>query len=132
MDGYLGQPPIGDGWLRTGDLGRFDEDGYLYLEDRIDDVIVTGEHGTKVSSTTVEHALLSHPKVKAAAVVPAPGPEGTLLHAVGVAEKATADELRDQVREELGGEHFVPSTVEFRDELPLTPVGKVDKQRLKR
>lgn len=132
MDGYHGQPPIGDGWLRTGDLGRFDEDGYLYLEDRIDDVIVTGEHGTKVSSTTVEHALLSHPKVKAAAVVPAPGPDGTLLHAVVVAENTTADELRDQVRAELGGEHFVPSTVEFSDELPLTPVGKVDKQRLKR
>ena len=134
MDGYLGEPPIGDGWLRTGDLGRFDADGYLYLEDRADDVIVTGEHGTKVSPTTVEHALLRHAKVKAAAVVAKPGPDGALLHAVVVTAgpaATTADELRAQVRAELGGEHFVPSTVEFRDELPLTPVGKVDKLRLK-
>ncbi|WP_020665109.1 class I adenylate-forming enzyme family protein [Amycolatopsis benzoatilytica] len=133
MDGYHGRPPIGDGWLRTGDLGRFDADGYLYLDDRVDDVIVTGEHGTKVSSTTVEHALLSHPKVKAAAVVPESGPDGTLLRAVVVtSEPVLADELRDQVRAGLGGKHFVPSTVEFRAELPLTPVGKVDKQRLRR
>ncbi|MFI5608904.1 class I adenylate-forming enzyme family protein [Amycolatopsis sp. NPDC051903] len=133
MDGYLGEAPIRDGWLRTGDLGHFDEDGYLYLHDRKDDVIITGEHGTKVASTTVEHALLTHPEVTAAAVfaVPGPGGEGELVHAVvTTAAPTTAEDLKDHVRGELGGEHFVPSSVDFTGRLPLTPVGKVDKRAL--
>ncbi|WP_328603982.1 AMP-binding protein [Amycolatopsis sp. NBC_00345] len=134
MDGYHGEPPIGDGWLPTGDLGSFDEEGYLYLSDRIGDVIVTGEHGTKVASTAVEHALLAHPLVTAAAVfgVPGPGGEGELVHAVVVATGPLAPgDLRDHVRAELGGEHFVPSEVEFTTALPLTAVGKVDKRSLR-
>ncbi|WP_033288775.1 class I adenylate-forming enzyme family protein [Amycolatopsis jejuensis] len=127
MDGYHGSPPIGDGWLHTGDLGHFDADGYLFLHDRIDDVIITGEHGTKVASTTVEQALLSHPNITAAAVVA----NGDRLHAVVVAKtRTTTEELKAHVHQELGKEHFVPSTVEFRAELPLTPVGKVDKRQL--
>ncbi|MBB4688673.1 class I adenylate-forming enzyme family protein [Amycolatopsis jiangsuensis] len=134
MEGYHGRPPIGDGWLPTGDLGHFDEDGYLYLHDRSGDVIVTGEHGTKVASTAVEHALLGHPRVRNAAVfaVPGPGGEGELVHAVVVTAGAvTAGELRAHVREELGGEHFVPAAVEITDHLPLTAVGKVDKRALR-
>jgi acyl-CoA synthetase (AMP-forming)/AMP-acid ligase II len=134
MDGYQGESPIGDGWLPTGDLGSFDDEGYLYLSDRIGDVIVTGEHGTKVASTTVEHALLAHSLVTTAAVfgVPGPGGEGELVHAVVVATgPVTPGELRDHVRAELGGEHFVPSEVEFTAALPLTAVGKVDKRSLR-
>ncbi|MFF0145240.1 class I adenylate-forming enzyme family protein [Amycolatopsis sulphurea] len=134
MEGYHGKPPIADGWLRTGDLGHFDEDGYLFLHGRSGDVIVTGEHGTKVASTTVEHALLSHPRVRNAAVFAIPGPdgEGELVHAAVVTNgPATVDELRAHVRETLGGEHFVPTTVDFVDSLPLTAVGKVDKALLR-
>ncbi|MEU4667175.1 AMP-binding protein [Amycolatopsis sp. NPDC023774] len=133
MDGYHGEPPIADNWLPTGDLGHFDDEGYLYLHDRIADVIVTGEHGTKVASTAIEHTLLTHPDVKAAAVFAVPGPngEGELVHAVVVAHPNTTEtQLRNHVREELGGDHFVPSTVDLVDELPLTPVGKVDKRKL--
>ncbi|MDT8911642.1 AMP-binding protein [Amycolatopsis sp. PS_44_ISF1] len=134
MDGYQDHPPIGAGWLPTGDLGRFDEEGYLYLTDRAGDVIVTGEHGTKVASTTVEHALLAHPQVRAAAVfgVPGPGGEGERVHAVVVVNGPLAPgDLREHVRAELGGEHFVPSEVDFTTELPLTAVGKVDKRSLR-
>ncbi|WP_326565812.1 AMP-binding protein [Amycolatopsis rhabdoformis] len=133
MDGYLGEPPIGDGWLRTGDLGHFDDEGYLHLHDRIADVIITGDHGTKVPSTAVEHTLLAHPCVAAAAVfaVPGPGGEGELVHAVVVTTaETTAAELREHVHRQLGGAHFVPSAVDFVEELPLTPVGKVDKRKL--
>ncbi|QRP47390.1 class I adenylate-forming enzyme family protein [Amycolatopsis sp. FDAARGOS 1241] len=133
MDGYLGEGPIRDAWLRTGDLGHFDEEGYLYLHDRKDDVIITGERGTKVASTTVENALLTHPGVTAAAVfaVPGAGGEGELVRAVvTTAGATTAEELKDHVRGELGGEHFVPSSVDFTGHLPLTPVGKVDKRAL--
>ncbi|MGW4486435.1 class I adenylate-forming enzyme family protein [Amycolatopsis sp. NPDC004368] len=133
MDGYLGEPPIGDGWLRTGDLGHFDDEGYLYLHDRIADVIVTGDHGTKVASVAVEHALLAHPGVAAAAVfaVPGPGGEGERVHAVVVSNtRLTQEQLRAHVHQELGGAHFVPDKVDFTGELPLTPVGKVDKRKL--
>ncbi|MEV7092633.1 fatty acid--CoA ligase family protein [Amycolatopsis sp. NPDC051045] len=131
MDGYLGGPDIGAGWLRTGDLGRFDDEGYLYLLDRADDVVVVGEHGTKVHSTVVEHALATHPAVRSAAVFGVPGPDGRLLHAVVVAGTAvTAEEIQAHAREAFGQEHYVPAAVDFVDALPLTDVGKVDKRAL--
>lgn len=140
MDGYLGAPPIGAGWLRTGDLGHFDDEGYLYLTGRADDVVLVGEHGTKVAPETVEHALAAHPSVRAAAVFGVPGADGQSLHAVVVPEQPpenpgenplSATEIRAHAREVLGREHFVPSTVEFVDALPLTGVGKVDKRALR-
>lgn len=132
MDGYLGGPEIGPGWLRTGDLGRFDDEGYLYLLDRADDVVVVGEHGTKVPSTVVEHAIATHPAVKSAAVFGVPGLDGQLLHAVVVASgEVTADDLKAHAREAFGQEHYVPAGVDFVDALPLTGVGKVDKRALK-
>jgi acyl-CoA synthetase (AMP-forming)/AMP-acid ligase II len=131
MDGYLGGPPVGAGWLRTGDLGRFDDDGYLYLLDRADDVVVVGDHGTKVPSTVVEHALAAHPAVRSAAVFGVPGIDGQLLHAVVVASgDVSPEELRAHARETFGQEHYVPASVDFVDALPLTAVGKVDKRAL--
>ena len=131
MDGYLGGPPVGVGWLRTGDLGRFDDDGYLYLLDRADDVVVVGEHGTKVPSTVVEHALATHPAIRSAAVFGVPGLDGQLLHAVVVASgEVTEDDLKAHAREAFGQEHYVPANVDFVDDLPLTDVGKVDKRAL--
>ncbi|WP_372664423.1 class I adenylate-forming enzyme family protein [Amycolatopsis kentuckyensis] len=126
MDGYLGGPDVGAGWLRTGDLGRFDDDGYLYLLDRADDVVVVGEHGTKVPTTVVEHALETHPAVRSAAVFG----HGDLLHAVVVAENVTEDELKAHAREAFGQEHYVPAKVDFAAALPLTEVGKIDKRAL--
>lgn len=141
MDGYFEQPSltkdaIVDGWLRTGDIGRFDTDGYLYLLDRSSDVIVTGGHGTKVYCGVVEDALAGHPEVRAAAVFGVPGPdgEGELVHAVVVPTRAgaiTADEVRGYARAVLGGEHFVPTGLDFADALPLTAIGKVDKKALR-
>jgi acyl-CoA synthetase (AMP-forming)/AMP-acid ligase II len=131
MDGYLGGPEIGAGWLRTGDLGRFDDEGYLYLLDRADDVVVVGEHGTKVPTTVVEHALAAHPAVRSAAVFGVPGIDGRLLHAVVVASGAVSpEEVRQHARDTFGQEHYVPAAVDFVDALPLTDVGKVDKRAL--
>ncbi len=127
MDGYLGGPDVGAGWLRTGDLGRFDDDGYLYLLDRADDVVVTGEHGTKVSTTVVEHALETHPAVRSAAVFG----QGDRLRAVVVTRsEVTEDDLKAHARATFGQEHYVPAKVDFVAALPLTEVGKVDKRAL--
>jgi acyl-CoA synthetase (AMP-forming)/AMP-acid ligase II len=132
MDGYLGGPEIGAGWLRTGDLGRFDDEGYLYLLDRVDDVVVVGEHGTKVPSTVVEHALATHPAVRAAAVFGVPGLDGQLLHAVVVTSRPLSEEdVKQHARAAFGQEHYVPASVAFADALPLTGVGKVDKRALR-
>ncbi|WP_340682174.1 AMP-binding protein [Amycolatopsis coloradensis] len=136
MVGYHGAAPIGDGWLRTGDLGRFDHEGYLYLLDRANDVIITGEHGTKVYSTVVENALARHPLIRSVAVfgVPGDGGEGERVHAVvvpAVSGALTAEEVRIQARVFFGREHFVPSDVDFADALPLTAIGKVDKRALR-
>ncbi|OXM67588.1 class I adenylate-forming enzyme family protein [Amycolatopsis vastitatis] len=131
MDGYLGGPDVGAGWLRTGDLGRFDDEGYLYLLDRADDVVVVGEHGTKVPTTVVEHALATHPAVRSAAVFGRETEDGRLLHAVVVAAGAvTEDDLKARARAAFGQEHYVPASVDFVDALPLTDVGKVDKRAL--
>ncbi|WP_179957008.1 AMP-binding protein [Amycolatopsis anabasis] len=140
MDGYHGQPELdaaaftGDGWLRTGDIGRFDAEGYLYLLDRANDVIVTGEHGTKIYSNVVESALAAHPRVRQAAVFGVPDPRGgEAVHAVVVSANPapTAEELRTHLRAHFDAEHFVPATIEFAESLPLTPIGKVDKKSLR-
>ncbi|SFQ21793.1 Acyl-CoA synthetase (AMP-forming)/AMP-acid ligase II [Amycolatopsis arida] len=139
MEGYAGRPDLTaaaftGGWLRTGDLGRFDADGYLYLLDRADDVIVTGEHGSKVYPAVVEDTLADHPGVRQAAVVGAPGPEGALVHAVVVPtepDPPPVEDLRAHVLARLGQEHLVPATVTFTDRLPLTPVGKIDRRALR-
>jgi acyl-coenzyme A synthetase/AMP-(fatty) acid ligase len=85
-----------------------------------------------VPTTVVEHALATHPAVRAAAVFGVPGLDGQLLHAVVVAAgDVTAEELRAHAREAFGQEHYVPASVAFADALPLTGVGKVDKRALK-
>ncbi|WP_307795929.1 fatty acid--CoA ligase family protein [Amycolatopsis sp. 195334CR] len=130
MDGYLDRP-FDQEWLRTGDLGEFDEDGYLYLHGRSDDVIITGEHGTKVHPARVEEALGAHPRVRQSAVLGRSTPDGVVLHAMVVAEgPVTASVLRAHVATTLGQPHFVPATVEFVAELPLTHIGKLDRKRL--
>ncbi len=112
------------GWLTTGDVGMLDDEGYLYVMGRGDDVIIAG--GENVSPAEIEDCLLRHPLVTGAAVVGVPHEEwGEQVAAmVTVSEAVDADELMDWVREQLGGLK-APKRVEIRAELPMTPTGKL-------
>jgi len=120
------------GWLHTGDAGYLDGDGYLYIVDRIKDVIITG--GENVYSTEVEGALVSHPAVAACAVIGIPDERwGERVHAVVVLRDgavATPEELRDHTKEFLAG-YKCPRGVDFVDTLPLSAAGKVLKRELR-
>ena len=121
-----------DGWLRTGDMGYIDEEGYFYLAARADDLIIRG--GENISPEEVENALYSHPAVEEAAVIGIPDPEwGQQPRAVVVLKKektATADELIEYCRERLAS-FKRPRSVVFVDELPRTSTGKVLKRTLR-
>jgi len=119
-----------DGWFRTGDLGAFDEDGYLCLVGRSKDLVITG--GYNVHPREVEEALLTHPAVGDVAVVGRPSPEwGESVTAVVVAEApVTAEELRAHAATQLAG-YKVPKTIEFADALPRNALGKVLRDKLR-
>ena len=121
-----------DGWLHTGDIGRIDEEGFLYVEDRIDDVIVTG--GENVIPSEVEDVLLAHPAVAEAAAVARPDPEWqqavTAVVVLHEGERSSADELRRHCATTLAG-HKVPKRVEFAPELPRTASGKLLRRALR-
>ena len=125
---YLGRASqLGpDGWLRTRDGGFLDEEGYLFLHGRIDDVIVRG--GENLSPGEIEDVLLEHPAVAECAVVGIADVEWgeAVAAAVVLAEGASAsgDELRAWVRERLRSSR-VPSRVVFRRELPYNETGKL-------
>ncbi len=121
-----------DGWLITGDLGKLDADGYLYIVGRSKDVIIRG--GNNVHATDVEHALVQHDAVKEVAVVGAPHPvlgEDVVAFVVLHPDtKADADELRAFGLEHLA-DYKVPRQFIFVDSLPRNPTGKVVKPELK-
>jgi acyl-CoA synthetase (AMP-forming)/AMP-acid ligase II len=125
---YLGRASrVGpDGWFPTNDGGFLDEGGYLFLEGRIDDVIVRG--GENLSPGEIEDVLLGHPSVVECAVVGIPDLEwGEAVAAVVVLAEgasATEDELRAWVRERLRSSR-VPSRIVFRSELPYNETGKL-------
>ena len=121
-----------DGWLITGDLGKLDADGYLYIVGRSKDVIIRG--GNNVHATDVEHVLVQHDAVKEVAVVGAPHPvlgedvvAFVVLHPDAQVE---ADELRAFGLEHLA-DYKVPRQFIFVDSLPRNPTGKVVKPELK-
>ncbi len=117
------------GWLRSGDLGEIDADGFVTVRDRIKDVINRGAE--KIASLEVESVLLEHPAVREAAVVPrADRIYGEVPRAVVVADGATAEELIAFAHERLA-RFKVPVDVEFVDALPRNPGGKVLKQLLR-
>jgi acyl-CoA synthetase (AMP-forming)/AMP-acid ligase II len=121
------------GWYHTGDAGYMDPEGYLYLVDRLKDMIVTG--GENVYSAEVENALASHPGVSQVAVIGIPSDKwGEEVHAVVVrvaAATVTEDELKAWARERIAG-YKVPKSVEFRrDPLPLSGAMKVLKRELR-
>jgi len=117
-------------WLRTGDLGYLDEEGYLYLVDRKKDLIISG--GLNISSVEVENVLSAHPAVREAAVFGIP--HDVLGQAVAAAVVASSGvevrQLQSFARERLG-EHKVPRQVFFVDRLPRNPSGKVLKTELR-
>ena len=119
---------VGD-WLRTGDLGYLDEEGYLYLVDRSKDLIISG--GVNISSLEIENVLYEHPAVVEAAVV---GTPHTVLGqdvaaVVAVRSATTPRELQSFVRQRLA-EHKTPRRVVFVDRLPRNASGKVLKREL--
>lgn len=137
MRGYWNKPAetaaaLVDGWLRTGDAGRFDEEGLLHVQDRLKDMIVTG--GENVFSAEVENALAQHAAVQACAVIGIPDAEwGEKVHAVVVArpgEAVTAEDLIAHCRNFIAG-YKSPRSIEFRAELPLSAAGKLQKFQLR-
>jgi len=136
MPGYWNRPEetaaaLVDGWYRTGDLVAEDDDGYLFVVDRANDMIVTG--GENVYSLEVEAALLRHPAVAEAAVFGVPDDRwGEAVHAVVVPRsEITADALLDHCRGLIAG-FKLPREIDLRDEpLPKSGPGKVLKSRLR-
>ncbi len=121
------------GWYHTGDAGYIDNDGYLFLVDRVKDMIVTG--GENVYSAEVESAISTHPAVEQVAVIGIPDPNwGEAVHAIVVRRAGadpTADEIQAHARESIAG-YKVPKSVDFRDEpLPLSGAMKVLKRDLR-
>ncbi len=122
-----------DGWFHTGDLGRLDDDGYLYVVDRIKDVIIRG--GENIYAAEIEAALYEHPDVQEAAIVGIPDEKyGEVVGAfLRLHDGATVNEdgIRDWVRARLAA-FKVPAVVEIRDEsLPRNATGKVLKRELR-
>jgi O-succinylbenzoic acid--CoA ligase len=120
------------GWLHTGDLGHIDEEGFLYVRDRIDDMIVTG--GENVVPSEVEEVLLRHPAVADAAVVGREDPEWqqavTAVVVLAPEAEVTPDELRHHCAQTLAG-FKVPKRVELAAALPRTPSGKLMRRALR-
>ncbi|KIZ46473.1 MULTISPECIES: long-chain-fatty-acid--CoA ligase [Rhodopseudomonas] len=138
MQGYWNRPELTaealrGGWMHTGDSGYFEPDGYLYIADRIKDMIISG--GENVYSTEVENAVSVHPDVLQCAVIGIPDPRwGEAVHAVVVRRAGaalTAEDVIAQCRGLIAG-YKCPRSVEIRDEaLPLSSVNKINKAALR-
>jgi acyl-CoA synthetase (AMP-forming)/AMP-acid ligase II len=130
---YLGRSVLtSDGWFPTNDGGWLDEEGYLFVEGRLDDIIVRGAEN--LSPGEIEDALAAHPALAEAAVVGIPDEEwGETVAAVVVLQPgatATADELRDWVHARLRSSR-TPTIIEFRQQLPYSELGKLLRRVLK-
>jgi long-chain acyl-CoA synthetase len=137
MIGYHNQPEatakaFAGGWFHTGDLGYLDEDGFLFIVDRIKDLIIRG--GYNVYPREVEEVLYAHPAVAEAAVVGVPDPrlgeEVRAIVAVKPGQSVTEAELIAFVKERAAAYKY-PRTVEFRDSLPKNATGKILKKELR-
>lgn len=132
--GYLNSPELteqvltDDGWFWTGDVGVFDDDGYLYLVDRVKDIVIVS--GFNVYPAEVETALLEHPEVRGAVVVGAADVdtgETVVAHVLG---SVTAQELDAHARARLS-RYKCPTDYRFVDELPVAPTGKLIRRELR-
>jgi long-chain acyl-CoA synthetase len=138
MIGYWNRPDETEkalryGWLHSGDMGYLDEDGFLFIVDRLKDMIVTG--GENVFCAEVEDAIYSYPHVSECAVIGVPDAKwGERVHAiVRVVEGrgATERELIEHCRSRIAG-YKCPKSIEFRREpMPLSAIGKIRKNELR-
>jgi fatty-acyl-CoA synthase len=137
MKGYKNKPAetaeaLKFGWLHTGDIAREDEDGYLTIVDRKKDMIVSG--GFNVFPREVEDVLSAHPAVGAAAVIGVPDEKwGESVKAVVVLRADATVEAAELIVlvKDAKGAHYAPKSVDFVDEIPLSPLGKPDKKALR-
>ena len=137
MKGYWHKPDetaavlSADGWFRTGDVGKVDEDGYYFIVDRKKDLVIRG--GFNIYPREIEEVLYEHPAVAEAAVIGIPHPElGEEVGAVVVLKPgatATEDELRDFVKRQVAPYKY-PRVVRFVDALPKGPTGKILKREI--
>ena len=137
MKGYYNQPGetaktvTPDGWLCTGDIGRMDEDGYMFIVDRKKDMILVS--GFNVYPNEIENVAVMHPKVLEAAAIGVPDEksgEVVKLFVVKKDKSLTQEELIEHCKTNLTG-YKVPKQIEFREELPKTNVGKILRRALK-
>jgi len=137
MQGYWNKPDetaaaLIDGWMHTGDGGYIDENGFVFIVDRIKDMIVTG--GENVYSAEVESALSKHPAVLSSAVIGLPDAEwGERVHACVVLSpeaQVTGEELRAFVKEHIAG-YKTPRSFDFVEALPISGAGKILKRQLR-
>ncbi len=139
MKGFLHQPEetakviTEDGWFRTGDMGRVDDEGFVFVQDRIKDMIISG--GENIYSPEVERVLAEHPAVMEVAIIGVPDEQwGEAVKAVvslHPGASATAEELIDWCRESLAG-FKCPKSVDVVEALPRNPTGKILKRELRR
>jgi long-chain acyl-CoA synthetase len=136
MKGYYKRPEataevMKDGWFRTGDLARRDEDGFYYIVDRAKDMIIRG--GFNVYPREIEEVLLTHEAVSLAAVIGIPheshGEEIKAYVIKSPGAEITEDELIDWCKEQMAPYKY-PRVVEFAPELPMTSTGKILKREL--
>jgi len=138
MKGYWNRPEATaesvdkDGWFRTGDAGYFDEDGFLYIHDRVKDMIVSG--GENIYPAEVENALFNHPAIADAAVVGVPDDKwGEAVKAIVVLKpgaEANAEEIMKWSKTQIAS-YKVPKSIDFIDELPRNPSGKILRRELR-
>jgi acyl-CoA synthetase (AMP-forming)/AMP-acid ligase II len=138
MKGYWNKPEataetVVDGWLRTGDAAYMDEEGYLYIHDRVKEMIISG--GENIYPAEVENAIFAHPKVADVAIIGIPDDRwGEAVKAVVVVqpgEKLTAQEVIDFARDRIA--HYkCPKSVDFIDALPRNPSGKILRRELRK
>jgi acyl-CoA synthetase (AMP-forming)/AMP-acid ligase II len=137
--GYLGQPEetaaviTEDGWFRTGDMGRIDADGFVFVEDRLKDMIITG--GENVYSPEVERVLAEHPAVMEVAIIAVPddtwGESVKAVVALKPDSTATEEELIAFCRDSLA-RFKCPRSVDIIEALPRNPTGKILKRELRK
>ncbi|MFG2357518.1 AMP-binding protein [Streptomyces sp. NPDC048521] len=141
MEGYWNDPERTaevldeEGWFRSGDIAREDENGYLYIVDRARDIIVTGSTADNVYSRLLDDFLTAQPAIKDAAAIGLPGDDDKeTVHVVLVLEdRADVPDLARLSREIVDalGDLYTPASYSITDALPITTVGKIDKKALR-
>ena len=123
---------VRDGWLYTGDIGRLDEDGYVFIADRVKDMIIRG--GFNVYPRELEEVMMTHPDVSLVAVIGIPheqhGEEVKAYVIKNAGAATTENELMEWCKENMAAYKY-PRHIEFRDQLPMTATGKILKRELK-